>query len=93
MYAIHSHLARLGYLDGSAKYRVACGRPARSHWDWQPLAAGLTRMFHCKLSCFIGVKEHAEFTAAHEAAIAKEAERACVLDANVDKLVLANGDS
>ena len=47
---------------------------------------------HLETKAAARVKEHAEFIAAHEAAVTKQAERTPALDEHVDKLALAIGE-
>jgi len=56
------------------------------------LEDSLIVMMHLETRAAARVKEHAEFIAAHEAAIAKQVERTSVLDERVDKLVVAIGE-
>jgi chromosome segregation ATPase len=56
------------------------------------LEDSFTVMTHLETKAAARLKEHAEFIAAHKAAIAKQVERASILDERVDKLVLAIGD-
>ncbi len=67
-------------------------RLARLKTVRRELEHSLVVMTHLETKAAARVKDHAEFIAAQEAAIAKQVERTSVLDERVDKLVLAIGE-
>ena len=78
--------------NGSDKFDDHEQRLAKLEAARRELEDSFVVMTHLETKAAARVREHAEFIAAHEAAIAKQLERTSALDERVDKLVLAIGE-